>query len=188
NKREGPPGLHEFEIEDAETPEQARRALRRKSLDILVVDTELADTVKDDLPKTRTSLKVIMVSERQHAGVQLPIDRETSCGFFPARAPESRLKYFLTIMLACLRNGGRNIDCRDCPVYASLNPHNLQLTRRETEIFQRLGQLQTTSEIADELGVSVKTVESHCTNIKNKLSLANSRELLQAAIDWVEGR
>jgi DNA-binding CsgD family transcriptional regulator len=40
-----------------------------------------------------------------------------------------------------------------------------------------------TRQIADELHVSTKTVESYQAHIKEKLSLRNSRELLQHAIE-----
>lgn len=57
-----------------------------------------------------------------------------------------------------------------------------RLTDRETEIVQLIGQGFTTKRIAHELHVSEKTVESHCANIKNKLGLKNSRELIQYSV------
>lgn len=57
-----------------------------------------------------------------------------------------------------------------------------KLTERETEIVQLIGQGLTTRRIAQELHVSEKTIESHCTNIKNKLGLKNSRELIQYSV------
>lgn len=171
-----------------QSPEQAIRAGWQGRFDILILDAQLVDHVGDALANVEAAPKIILVSERQHAGTQLPRQSQQSCGFFPARAPESRLKSYLTIMLNCLRHNGHDADCKKCPVHASLSPRNLRLTRREREVFHRIGLLHTTTEIADDLGVSVKTVESHCTNIKCKLALTNSRELLQAAVDWVEGR
>ncbi|MBF0493437.1 MAG: response regulator transcription factor, partial [Deltaproteobacteria bacterium] len=37
---------------------------------------------------------------------------------------------------------------------------------------------------AEKLFVSVKTIESHYANIKNKLDLKNSHELIQYAVKW----
>ncbi len=42
-------------------------------------------------------------------------------------------------------------------------------------------------EIADELHLSVKTVESYQAHIKEKLSLHSSRDLVQRAIEWKLG-
>lgn len=56
------------------------------------------------------------------------------------------------------------------------------LTDREIEVFRLIGKGHSTREIAEQLHISVKTVESYQANIKDKLSLKNSRELLQWAI------
>ena len=50
-----------------------------------------------------------------------------------------------------------------------------------------IGRLQANSEIAEQLDISVKTVEAHSANIKRKLNLNNSRELMEKAIRWVNG-
>ncbi len=59
-----------------------------------------------------------------------------------------------------------------------------RLTDRELEVLQLTGQAYSTQEIAKELHVSAKTVESHYANIKNKLDLKNSHELIQYAVKW----
>jgi len=60
----------------------------------------------------------------------------------------------------------------------------VNLTDRELEVFRLIGEGHATRQIADELHVSVKTIESHQAHIKDKLSLRNSRELVQHAIEW----
>ena len=64
------------------------------------------------------------------------------------------------------------------------NASREMLTDRELEILQLVGQGYSTQKIADELYVSVKTIESHYANIKNKLDLKNSHELIQYAVKW----
>jgi DNA-binding NarL/FixJ family response regulator len=59
------------------------------------------------------------------------------------------------------------------------------LSDRELEVFRLIGEGQGTREIAELLHVSVKTVESYQAHLKEKLSLRNSRELVQRAIHWV---
>jgi DNA-binding NarL/FixJ family response regulator len=58
------------------------------------------------------------------------------------------------------------------------------LTDRELEVFRLIGEGHGTRQIAEELHISVKTVESYQAHIKGKLSLKNSRELVQRAIQW----
>ena len=60
----------------------------------------------------------------------------------------------------------------------------VNLTDRELEVFRLIGEGHGTRQIADELHVSVKTIESYQAHIKDKLSLRNSRELVQHAIEW----
>ncbi len=58
------------------------------------------------------------------------------------------------------------------------------LTDRELEVFRLIGGGHGTRQIAQELHISVKTVETYQAHIKDKLSLKNSRELVQRAIQW----
>jgi DNA-binding NarL/FixJ family response regulator len=58
------------------------------------------------------------------------------------------------------------------------------LSDRELEVLQLSGQAQTPREIANQLGISVKTVETHRMRVRDKLHLANSAELMRFAIAW----
>jgi len=58
------------------------------------------------------------------------------------------------------------------------------LTDRELEVFRLIGEGHGTRQIAEQLHISVKTVESYQAHIKEKLSLKNARELVQRAIQW----
>ncbi|MGA3194099.1 MAG: response regulator transcription factor [Terriglobales bacterium] len=58
------------------------------------------------------------------------------------------------------------------------------LTDRELEVFRLIGEGHSTRQIAEELHISVKTVESYQAHIKDKLSLRSARELVQHAIQW----
>jgi DNA-binding NarL/FixJ family response regulator len=61
------------------------------------------------------------------------------------------------------------------------------LSDRELEIFGLTGKGASTREIADRLHLSVKTVESYRARIKKKLNLDSANELMQHAVQWVEG-
>ncbi len=64
------------------------------------------------------------------------------------------------------------------------------LADRELEVFQMIGRGVGTRQIAEELHLGIKTVESYRARIKDKLRLSDANELLQHAIQWVqsEGR
>jgi DNA-binding NarL/FixJ family response regulator len=61
------------------------------------------------------------------------------------------------------------------------------LTDRELEVFRLIGEGHGTRQIADQLHLSIKTVESYQAHIKDKLLLKNGRELVQRAIQWNVG-
>lgn len=62
------------------------------------------------------------------------------------------------------------------------------LSDRELEVFQWIGRGLSVPDIAERLKVSPKTVETYRAHIKDKLNLANSAEVMRAAVQWSERR
>jgi DNA-binding NarL/FixJ family response regulator len=60
------------------------------------------------------------------------------------------------------------------------------LSDREMEVFQLIGQWKKTRDIADELHLSVKTIEYYREQIKRKLNLNTASELTHYATSWVQ--
>ena len=56
------------------------------------------------------------------------------------------------------------------------------LTRRETEVLRLIAKGHTNSQIAEVLGLSVRTVESHRANLMGKLGLQSRVELVRYAV------
>lgn len=69
---------------------------------------------------------------------------------------------------------------REAPVSSPVE----RLSDRELEIFRLLGQGRTTSQIATDLNLSLKTVQTHYTRAKEKLGVSSLTELLRTAIRW----
>lgn len=61
-----------------------------------------------------------------------------------------------------------------------------RLSDRELQVLQLLGSKMSTKEIAASLKLSGKTVETYRENLKNKLGLQNSAELIKYAEDWLK--
>jgi len=61
-----------------------------------------------------------------------------------------------------------------------------QLSDRELEVFEMLGQGRTTRQIAETLHLSLKTVQAYCARVKEKLNLTSATELLREAVRWQE--
>lgn len=60
-----------------------------------------------------------------------------------------------------------------------------RLTDRELQVFRMIGEAIPTRRIAEQLFLSVHTVESHRENIKKKLGLSSGSELNKRAFQWV---
>jgi DNA-binding NarL/FixJ family response regulator len=60
------------------------------------------------------------------------------------------------------------------------------LSDRERQVFLLIGAALTTRAIAEKLCVSIKTIETHRSRIKLKLSITNTSELVLSAAAWAE--
>ena len=56
------------------------------------------------------------------------------------------------------------------------------LTDRELEVFEMIGRGISTATIAGNLGLSIKTIETYRSNIKQKLNLRDATELIRVAV------
>jgi DNA-binding CsgD family transcriptional regulator len=63
-----------------------------------------------------------------------------------------------------------------------------RLSNREIQVLNLIGRGKTTREIAQDLNLSIKTIESHRQRIKKKLSLDTSPRLVQFAVNWYAGQ
>lgn len=59
------------------------------------------------------------------------------------------------------------------------------LSDRELQVFRLIGEAVASRRIAEQLFISVHTVETHRENIKKKLGLKTGPELSQRAVQWV---
>jgi DNA-binding NarL/FixJ family response regulator len=72
---------------------------------------------------------------------------------------------------------------RDSPVVPSVDPDFDQLTPREREVLRLLARGYAYKEIAAELFISIKTVETHASNVLRKLQLSSRHQLTRWAAD-----
>ena len=81
----------------------------------------------------------------------------------------------LPLILSNFAGGTKN--SRDSDIHS--------LSDRELEIFSFIGRGLSVSELASELNVSVKTIETHQMRMKEKLALHSAAELRQKAREWL---
>ena len=188
-------GKEEFAVcGEASTASDAMKLLRELKPDLVIVDIglpgtsgiELTKTIRAEFPK----LPVLILSMHEEA---LYATRALRAGAMGYIVKQDAINNIATALHEAL-NGGRYLS----PVIAAqmqtngpggesqpINDPMALLTDREFEIFQLIGKGQEVREISDALGVSPKTVETHRTNIKEKLKLKNSRQVARLAVQWL---
>lgn len=58
-----------------------------------------------------------------------------------------------------------------------------EISPREKEVLELVAQGKSTKQIADQLGISIRTVESHRINMLKKMKVSNSAELIRKSLE-----
>jgi DNA-binding NarL/FixJ family response regulator len=86
-----------------------------------------------------------------------------------------KIQNVLPLILSGFAGGSKNSRSSDIS----------SLSDRELEIFSFIGRGVSVTELASELHVSVKTIETHQMRMKRKLALHTAAELRQKAREWL---
>src|ERR1700730_8097382 len=178
---------------EAEEAQAAMQAISQKRPDIMIVDISLNGPDGLDLLKNiRASypdLPILILSMHDEAIYAERALRARANGYIMKQeATEKVLVAVRRILHGEVYLSDRMAN-KMLQQYISGTPTSIHsrisaLSDRELEVFCLIGEGRGTREIADELHLSVKTVETYQTHIKEKLSLRNARELVQHAIEW----
>jgi DNA-binding NarL/FixJ family response regulator len=182
---------------EAETAPEALQIIAATKPDVAIVDIslkggsgiELIKNLKTSHP--RVAVIVLSMHDEQlyaeralRAGARGYImKRETTKKVITAIRRVLEGKLYLSERLAS-RFAEKFVDGNSTTVNSPIE----QLSDRELEVFQMLGEGCETRQIAEAMHVSMKTIQAYCARIKEKLKLANATELLREAIRWNESR
>jgi DNA-binding NarL/FixJ family response regulator len=181
-----------YEAGDADS---AIAVLRAEPVDLAIVDISLPGTSGLELVKLmhaqQPELLILMMSMHDEALYSDRAFRAGAKGYVMKQEATERLLMAIRKIL----NGGVYVSDRMQTVMVQrfLSSGMDQkvsfidnLTDREFEILRMIGQGLTVSEIATKLGRSVKTVEAHRANLREKLGLKRAAELARFATQWAE--
>lgn len=179
---------------EAESTEAARQLVRTTHPDLAIVDLSLAGGTGLDLIRflreSMPALPVLVLSMHDEALFAERVLRAGARGYIMKREAITGLVGAIRQVLAgriyvsegmaqaVLERLGRDAVAPDNPLAG--------LTDRELEVFDLIGRGQSTGTIAEQLGVSVKTVETYRSNIKTKLNLKDATDLIRFAATWTE--
>ena len=183
----------EFTCLHADSPAAALQSIQDSPPDIAIVDVSLAGA--DGIPliaqmKTKQPyLPVIVLSMHDEPASVLRAFKAGAHAYVMKTDPPREL------MEAMMNTRGSGIflssRLRQNPAFKMLydvKPMIDRLTDREAEVLVLIGRGHSTAAIADELGLSVKTVETHQAHIKDKLEFSSGNEMAEFAVNWVSYR
>ena len=176
-------------------PSEGLSHLQKQRPDILVTDLTLPGRGGMEMIKDVTTLyagiPVLVLSmhdELMHAERVL---RSGARGYVMKEAgAEVVLQAIRTVLsgkiFASEQMSSRILDLYSNPQKRAAGSPIEKLSDREFQIFEMIGRGKNSKEIAGELRLSVRTVDVHRANIKEKLNLPDMVSLLRYSVCWVE--
>jgi DNA-binding NarL/FixJ family response regulator len=145
---------------------------------------EIAEWAKDNLPDT----KIVIISMHAEAGF---VAKAKTCGAVGFVAKEDAGEELMQAICADRSNfytsssvGTVNHIARPAGVIKDIKIMLETLTAAETGVLVLISRSKTSPEIAQELGISVRTVQTHRQNLSHKLGIRGANSLLNFAIKY----
>jgi DNA-binding NarL/FixJ family response regulator len=181
----------------AGTAASAKSGIELARPDLIVVDVSLPDghgiELVKDLRAIHPKLPVLVLSMHDEALYAERAFRAGASGYIMKQEPTDVI---LSAMRRLLRGEtylSAKMQARvvlrfatgaTTPVTSDIE----KLSDRELEVFELLGKGRSTNQIAQQLRLSVSTVETYRAHLKEKLQLKSASELIHRAVEWANQR
>lgn len=178
---------------EAEGMKAARAAVESLAPDLVLLDLSLGDGDGFDLisewARSLPSMKMVVISRHDEAVYAERALRIGADGFITKEeSPEGVLTAVRLVMSGKLYLSERiaaQVKRRlDAGLTAKGTGGIEALSDRELQVFRMLGEGRNTKEIAAQLGLSPKTIETHRSNLQHKLGLPDSISLIRHSAKW----
>jgi DNA-binding NarL/FixJ family response regulator len=180
-------------VGEAGTPAEAVAAIRSSRPEVVLLDVHMPDggglavleTIAPELPEVR----FLALSVSDAAEDVIALIRAGARGYVTKTISADDLADAISrvaggdVVFSPLLAGFVLDAFRDSPVAPSVDPNFDQLTPREREVMRLLARGYAYKEIAAELFISIKTVETHASNVLRKLQLSSRHQLTRWAAD-----
>lgn len=178
----------------AEDAYQAMEAIRELKPDMAIVDISLKETsgleLIKDIKIQHPGLPILTLSMHEESVYAERALRAGAKGYIMKREATKKVVTAIRKVLRGQLYLSEKMTTRlvrkfvDGKPEAGTSPID-RLTDRELEVFCLLGRGNGTRQISEQLHLSVKTIETYRSRIKEKLNLTSASELLQHAFQWV---
>jgi DNA-binding NarL/FixJ family response regulator len=178
---------------EADNVADAKRLVVSQKPDLMLLDLRLKSGDSLDLIKTlkveSPKLRILVISQHDE---MLFAERALRSGASGYVMKENATDEILTAVRSVLAGElyfshrvGEAAVRRSLTVKPGASRAGIELlSDRELQVFQLIGASFSTREIAAQFNLSIKTIETHRENIKQKLNLQNAKELNRYAQNW----
>jgi DNA-binding NarL/FixJ family response regulator len=178
---------------EADSEDQALTLVKQTAPDLILVDISLKSGHGIELIKRIRSLdpaiKMLVITGFQESLYAERAFRAGALGYLNKQESNEKMIEAIRTVLAGERFLSPEISRR--LINQALGASDAtktpieHLTDRELEIFRMIGEVLTTSAIANRLFLSTHTIDTHRENIKRKLAVSTAAELSRAAVQWL---
>jgi DNA-binding NarL/FixJ family response regulator len=180
-------------VGEAGTVAEAVMVIVETRPDVVLLDVHMPDggglAVLEAVSKQLSDIRFLALSVSDAAEDVIAVIRAGASGYVTKTISADDLAAAITRVadgdaVFSPRLAGFVLDAfRDAPSVPSVDPEIDLLTPREREVLRLLARGYAYKEIAAELFISIKTVETHASNVLRKLQLSNRHQLTRWAAD-----
>jgi DNA-binding NarL/FixJ family response regulator len=168
-------------VGEAGTLDETLAMIQRTEPDVLLLDPAIPDHSGFDILKAIRELQVapqvIILAPHTELGFAARMLAAGAHGFLD----KSALPDKLVDAIRAVSHGEQVVPTGVEEVLAGIS-NRRALTARELEVMEMLGRGMTNRETAEQLGISIKTVDTHRSHVLKKLGLRNNAELARYAV------
>jgi DNA-binding NarL/FixJ family response regulator len=182
---------------EADTAGQAIDIVAKQKFDLALLDISLPDKngleLIKDLHALRPELLILVVSMHDEMIYAERVLRAGGRGYIMKQEGGQKFLAAIRQVLAGQIYVSENMSARILDIFSGRQGKDSgssvqKLSDREFEVFQLIGQGTGTRVIAEQLHLSVKTVEVHRAHIKEKLGVKTATDLVRYAVRWVDSQ
>ena len=179
----------------ADTARQAVELVSKQKFDLALLDISLPDKngleLLKDLRALQPDLPILVVSMHDELIYAERVLRGGGRGYIMKQEGGEKFIRAIRQVLAGQIYVSEKMSARILEIFSGRKNETesspvAKLTDREFEVFQLIGQGVSTRKCAEQLHLSIKTVEVHRGHIKEKLDLKDATALVHQAIRWFE--
>jgi FixJ family two-component response regulator len=170
-----------FRVKNYESAETFLARYDPRELACLILDVRMAGMsgmeLQDKLIERKAPLPIIFITGHGDVPMAVQSMKKGALDFIQKPFDEQQLRAMVVKMLDAARE--KHAEFQDTATRDALLA---KLTGREGQVLERIVAGRLNKQIADDLGISIKTVEAHRANIMEKLGANTVADLLKIAL------